>query len=271
MPSAPRPKPRFPTGTEPNKPWIEWVDRQIQSVLGATHRTLADPIDALTSAIATLTAAVVDAQADADSHASRHVRGGADEINGDVIDVDFSPTNYTRTTVGGVTTSNEELTSHLKGVDDALGSLDTRVDALEAADADFRTTGYMGAADVLGTAASTTYYHQPVGFQESSAPPTTISEVQMLWPRAGTIKNLRYLNMAPQAGTNTFSFTLNVNGSDTALTITGLSPSTATVQSDTTHSVTVAVGDKVVFTQANDAGSLAGTTPSPRWCFDFVE
>lgn len=55
------------------------------------------------------------------AHAATHIRGGADQVDGDLIDVDYSPTNYTRTSGANGTTSTEELTSHLTGIDTALG------------------------------------------------------------------------------------------------------------------------------------------------------
>jgi len=51
------------------------------------------------------------------------VKGGNAEIDGDTLDIDYVPTNYTRTTVGGITTDAEELTSHLKGIDNAIGGI----------------------------------------------------------------------------------------------------------------------------------------------------
>jgi len=47
-------------------------------------------------------------------HASTHISGGGDEIDGDEIDIDYSPTNYTAST--------SALDDHLGGIDTALGS-----------------------------------------------------------------------------------------------------------------------------------------------------
>ena len=58
-------------------------------------------------------------------HASKHIHGAADEIDGDRLDVDFTPANYTATATGtGITgvTSTQHLTAHLKGIDNVLGS-----------------------------------------------------------------------------------------------------------------------------------------------------
>lgn len=150
---------------------------------------------------------------------------------------------------------------------------ETRITDLEAAEVASKTTMYSGGNDLVGTTAGGTFYHQPVGlrFQGGAlGPATIITDAQMVWGRAGTIKNLRYINLVPNADTDTFDITLNVNGVDTALGFTGLSASTATLQSETSTSVSVAVGDLIVLKQVN--GGAAITNPiRPRWCFDFLE
>lgn len=55
------------------------------------------------------------------AHASSHIRAGSDIIDGDRMQVDFTPTYYTRDsspTEAGATT---DLTAHLKGVDNMFG------------------------------------------------------------------------------------------------------------------------------------------------------
>lgn len=59
---------------------------------------------------------------DVSSHAGRHPRGGADEIDGDTLDIDFTPANYTPDVTPPEVTNVDELTSHLKGIDDALAT-----------------------------------------------------------------------------------------------------------------------------------------------------
>ena len=54
------------------------------------------------------------------SHQDRHLSGGDDEIDGDRIDIDWSPTNYTPTTSPTEVTSAAHLTAHLAGIDAAL-------------------------------------------------------------------------------------------------------------------------------------------------------
>lgn len=56
-------------------------------------------------------------------HASQHVKGGSDEIDGDQVDVDYIPTNYVRDISPSEVTDIEHLTAHLAGLDIAIGSL----------------------------------------------------------------------------------------------------------------------------------------------------
>ncbi len=54
-------------------------------------------------------------------HAIRHISLGEDEIDGDRLDIDWVPTYYTRVIASGYSTTAVELTSHLKGLDNAVG------------------------------------------------------------------------------------------------------------------------------------------------------
>lgn len=54
------------------------------------------------------------------AHASTHVSGATDEIDGDILDIDFTPTNYTPDTSPAEVTLVDELTAHLKGIDNAI-------------------------------------------------------------------------------------------------------------------------------------------------------
>ena len=51
------------------------------------------------------------------AHASTHISGGSDEVDGDRLDIDFVPTYYVRDTTPSEVTLAVELTSHLKGLD----------------------------------------------------------------------------------------------------------------------------------------------------------
>ena len=54
------------------------------------------------------------------THAASHISGGGDEIDGDQIDIDFTPSNYTPTTAPAEATSLDHLTAHLAGIDNAI-------------------------------------------------------------------------------------------------------------------------------------------------------
>lgn len=54
------------------------------------------------------------------SHAATHVAGGSDEIDGDRLDIDFSPVNYTPDTTPAQVTLTNELTAHLAGIDNEM-------------------------------------------------------------------------------------------------------------------------------------------------------
>lgn len=54
-------------------------------------------------------------------HASTHISGASDEIDGDQLDIDYSPTNYTQDTSPAEVSSTDHLTAHLAGIDNKLG------------------------------------------------------------------------------------------------------------------------------------------------------
>jgi hypothetical protein len=54
------------------------------------------------------------------SHAAGHIQGGADEIDGDLIDIDYAESNYTPATTG-VASNVNHLAAHLEGIDAAIG------------------------------------------------------------------------------------------------------------------------------------------------------
>lgn len=57
---------------------------------------------------------------DPNAHASSHETGGADEIDGDKLDIDWTPSNYTPTATPTEADNVDNLTSHLYGIDQAL-------------------------------------------------------------------------------------------------------------------------------------------------------
>lgn len=56
-------------------------------------------------------------------HNSRHITSGDDEIDGDKLDIDWNPTNYTPSTSPSEADSIDNLTAHLYGIDQKLGTL----------------------------------------------------------------------------------------------------------------------------------------------------
>lgn len=57
---------------------------------------------------------------DVANHDARHITGGSDEIDGDKLDIDWSPSNYTPSTTPTEADSADNLTAHLYGVDQVL-------------------------------------------------------------------------------------------------------------------------------------------------------
>jgi hypothetical protein len=56
-------------------------------------------------------------------HAHTHERSGDDEIDGDTIDIDYGPTNYTPDITPAEATHVDDLTAHLAGINTAIGTL----------------------------------------------------------------------------------------------------------------------------------------------------
>ena len=56
------------------------------------------------------------------AHASTHVTGGSDEVDGDKLDIDWTPSNYTPTTSPSEADNVDNLTAHLAGIDAALAT-----------------------------------------------------------------------------------------------------------------------------------------------------
>ncbi len=56
-------------------------------------------------------------------HAPTHIKGGTDEIDGDTLDIDFTPTGYIPDTTPPEVTDVAELSAHLAGIDGGIGAL----------------------------------------------------------------------------------------------------------------------------------------------------
>jgi len=164
-------------------------------------------------------------------HAPTHIHLGTDEIDGDRLDIDFVPTTYTRTVVGPFTTSVEELTSHLNGIDLALAAAGGAATAILA----------WGNNSVANSTA--TRVLDP-GFEARTAPlasGTGFNELRI--PRAGTLRNLYIRHNNPGGTGAVITYTVFVNGAATALTV-GVASTTAN-GADTVNSVAVVAGDRV--------------------------
>lgn len=90
------------------------------------------------------------------THASSHIQGGADEIDGDLIDVDATPVNYTPVTTAGAGQTNpatdvDHLAAHLIGIDNALATAAVSTKVVET----FTYTGALLTNNVVGPLSST--------------------------------------------------------------------------------------------------------------------
>jgi len=56
------------------------------------------------------------------SHASSHERGGTDEIDGDHLDIDFTPSNYSPSIVPAEAANVDDLAAHLYGIDQKIAA-----------------------------------------------------------------------------------------------------------------------------------------------------
>jgi len=164
-------------------------------------------------------------------HAPTHIHLGTDEIDGDRLDIDFVPTTYTRTVVGPFTTSVEELTSHLNGIDLALAAAGGAATAI-----------VMWGNNSVGS--STASRVLDPGFEARLAPlssSTAFNEWRV--PRGGTLRNLYVRHNSPGGTGAVITYTVFVNGVATVLTI-GVASTTAS-GADTVNSVVVVAGDRV--------------------------
>ena len=83
-------------------------------------------------------------------HDASHITGGSDVIDGDKLEVSWSPANYTRTLVTNYSTSTSDLTSHLKGIDTALSSGSVADNSITLAKLDHGTQGDIYYCDTGG-------------------------------------------------------------------------------------------------------------------------
>jgi len=80
----------------------------------------------------------IDGAATSD-HDATHVKDGSDEINGDHLDIDFTPSNYTPSTAPAEASDVDHLAAHLAGIDNAIRAMVYGVSWDESADTYVRT------------------------------------------------------------------------------------------------------------------------------------
>jgi hypothetical protein len=95
-----------------------------------------------------------------EGHAARHVAGGADQIDGDTLHIDYSPTNYTPSTTPPEVTALTELTAHLAGLDAAVAGASGKAGL--ALNADFTGTP-LEASVTFNTAQASAAYVVRIG------------------------------------------------------------------------------------------------------------
>lgn len=109
-------------------------------------------------------------------HASTHVRLGTDQIDGDILDIDYVPVNYVRDTSPPEVTNVEHLTAHLAGLDDAFGNLrstaiaqvdPTRSDAIDDSNLDTPFITVQGAVDAVSPTGGIVEIYAPGPYDET--------------------------------------------------------------------------------------------------------
>lgn len=183
-------------------------------------------------------AAADAAQAAADGHASRHIKGGADQIDGDLIDVDFSPANSTSTPGPNGTSSVDQLTSILNGLDIELRKAKTE-------------TWYGRGTHVLAT---NVVYLFPIGRNEGEVS-GTIADQQLRLRHAVEFSNFGFQLLTSSGDADTFNIALNVNGTD-RLTSATIACTNLTVQ-NVSGTYSASEGDLVTIARNEVSGDVS--------------
>lgn len=74
------------------------------------------------------------------AHAATHIKDGSDEIDGDQLDIDFTPSNYTPSTAPAEASDVDHLSAHLAGIDNALANTGGFNDLATASNTNTQTT-----------------------------------------------------------------------------------------------------------------------------------
>lgn len=210
---------------------MRWLYQQVTEALGTSYSSLAEAIAAAAGSVdlSVIEADIAVLQSDVAVHETR-----LDALETDVGDL--------QTDVAGVVSD---------------------VAAIEA-NQNFRIQTIHFRGDNLGPNASLAFYFK----HDGGAVDTAIANAQCLVNNPGKFRNLSFKMITTAADNDTFSLFLNINGSNTALTIPNIAPSDASLHSDTTHEVSVSKGDFWCIQQLNGANSVSGNDWSLS--IDFV-
>lgn len=187
------------------------------------------------------------------THASRHLTGGADEIDGDKLDIDFNPSNYTPSTTPAEADNADNLTAHLYGIDQVLANVSANSIFL---------TGVM----------RTQINNSTVDRYMATGNVDATSNTYRIPLPAGTLKNLRiYANSVTVGGTDTVNIYAQKNGTNTSITVQiNNGDSGATNKSDTSNTASFSANDE--FNMFFDITSSDGTTQIENigWSIEFI-
>ena len=145
---------------------------------------------------------------------------------------------------------------------------ETRIDALEADEVAFKTTTYEGTVSNPNQASGATSYHRPIGEVTSTL---TLTRGQVGWGRTGTIKNFRVRNIVATGDTETKTWTVNINGSDTALTVGPIAGTDTAWHRDTSNSASITAEDLLTIKAVNQVSGTGVVHSDSCWTFDFEE
>lgn len=247
---AQRPKPKA-IADDATSRHAKWMDRQLTEVLGKDYGSLQERFDAVDEAIAA---------AGVSTHASTHVRGASDEVDGDFLDIDYIPSGYSRTVSGlpGPTdpaTSAEHLAAHLSGISHALTDQDARIDDLET-DMPVALARSALIHGVVQNSAGTGGVQQYVRWNNYGSTTGTEALGVFIAPRAGTCRRLitKPGGSTAAAGYSTV-YVVRKNGSNTSVTVTNTDVTGTAAVIDTTNSFTFAQGDTLTIGHTPSSGA----------------
>ena len=155
------------------------------------------------------------------AHASTHISGGGDEVDGDQIDIDWNPSNYTPTTAPTEVTSVDHLTAHLAGIDTALAgaggafSIDSTVQTTDATVTVIHT--------VATTTDSVTWIEATIQGRDNTANEVAFFKFTALFDNnTGTVTQKGSTTVLDNYEDDaSWDFDLNISGTDIQIRVTG--------------------------------------------------